>query len=40
MEDVDFSYDGKKQILHDISLWAKPGQKIALVGAPVPARPP
>jgi len=33
MEDVDFSYDGKKQILHDISLWAKPGQKIAFVGA-------
>ena len=33
MEDVDFSYDGEKQILHDISLWAKPGQKIAFVGA-------
>ena len=32
-EDVDFSYDGKKMILHDISLWAKPGQKIAFVGA-------
>ena len=33
MEDVDFSYDGKKTVLHDISLWAKPGQKIAFVGA-------
>lgn len=33
MEHVDFSYDGKKEILHDISLWAKPGQKIAFVGA-------
>lgn len=30
---VDFSYDGKKTILHDISLYAKPGQKIAFVGA-------
>ena len=33
MEDVDFSYDGKKMVLHDISLWATPGQKIAFVGA-------
>ena len=33
MEHVDFSYDGKKEILHDIYLWAKPGQKIAFVGA-------
>ena len=33
MEHVDFSYDGKKEILHDISLCAKPGQKIAFVGA-------
>ena len=30
---VDFSYDGKKTVLHDISLYAKPGQKIAFVGA-------
>lgn len=30
---VDFSYDGKKVILHDISLYAKPNQKIAFVGA-------
>ena len=33
MEGVDFSYDGQKDVLHDISLWAKPGQKIAFVGA-------
>jgi len=31
--DVDFSYDGKKQVLYDVSLFAKPGQKIAFVGA-------
>ncbi len=24
MEDVDFSYDGEKQILHEIPLWARP----------------
>lgn len=30
---VDFSYDGKKLVLHDISLYAKPNQKIAFVGA-------
>ena len=30
---VDFGYDEKKLVLHDISLWAKPGQKIAFVGA-------
>ncbi len=31
--DVSFSYDGKREVIHDISLFAKPGQKIALVGA-------
>ncbi len=31
--DVDFSYDGKKLVLDDISLYAKPGQKIAFVGS-------
>jgi len=31
--DVDFSYDGEKVILHNISLYAKPGQKVAFVGA-------
>jgi ATP-binding cassette subfamily B protein len=32
-ESVTFSYDGKKTVLNDISLYAKPGQKIALVGS-------
>ncbi len=30
---VDFSYEEDKQVLYDISMYAKPGQKIALVGA-------
>jgi len=30
---VDFSYKKDKQILYDINLYAKPGQKIAFVGA-------
>ena len=33
MENVDFGYTEGKTILHDISLYAKPGQKIAFVGA-------
>ncbi|MBQ0009299.1 MAG: ABC transporter ATP-binding protein [Firmicutes bacterium] len=33
LDHVDFSYDGKKMILHDISIYAHPGQQIALVGA-------
>lgn len=32
-ENVSFSYDGKKTVLHDVSLYAKPGQKIAFVGS-------
>ncbi len=32
-ENVTFSYDGKKTVLEDVSLYAKPGQKIALVGS-------
>lgn len=32
-KDVDFAYTSGKTILHDISLYAKPGQKIAFVGA-------
>lgn len=32
-DDVDFGYTDDKVILHNISLWAKPGQKIAFVGA-------
>ncbi len=31
--DVTFGYTRKKTILHDISLYAKPGQKVAFVGA-------
>ena len=31
--DVDFSYDGKKQVLNDVTLYAHPGQKIAFVGS-------
>ena len=31
--DVTFGYDPKKPVLHDITWFAKPGQKIALVGA-------
>ena len=30
---VDFSYNPDKQILHDVTLYGKPGQKIAFVGA-------
>ena len=33
MVDVDFGYEENKQVLFDISLYAKPGQKIAFVGA-------
>ncbi len=31
--DVDFEYVPNKPVLHDISLYAKPGQKVAFVGA-------
>ena len=31
--DVDFAYVPGKTVLHDVSLWAEPGQKIAFVGA-------
>ncbi len=30
---VDFGYEEGKQVLHDITLYAKPGQKVAFVGA-------
>ncbi len=33
MENVDFGYVPEKQVLCDVSLYAKPGQKIAFVGA-------
>ena len=32
-DDVDFAYEEGKTILHDITLFAKPGQKLAFVGA-------
>lgn len=32
-EHVDFSYDGKNKILKDVTFYANPGEKIALVGA-------
>ncbi len=33
MDDVDFGYDTDKIVLHNITLYAKPGQKVAFVGA-------
>ncbi len=33
LTDVDFGYKPEKQVLHNISLYAKPGQKVAFVGA-------
>ena len=33
LKEVDFGYEENKMVLHDISLYAKPGQKIAFVGA-------
>ncbi|HJB42861.1 MAG TPA: ABC transporter ATP-binding protein/permease [Candidatus Gemmiger avicola] len=32
-KDVDFGYDPKKIVLHDITLYGRPGQKIAFVGS-------
>ncbi len=32
-EHVAFSYDPEKTVLHDVSLFAEPGQKIAFVGS-------
>ena len=32
-DDVDFGYTPEKTVLHDITLFAKPGQKIAFVGS-------
>ena len=31
--DVDFGYTEEKQVLHDVSVFAEPGQKVAFVGA-------
>ena len=33
MFDVDFAYEEGKDVLHDITLYAEPGQKVAFVGA-------
>ena len=33
LDDVDFGYTPEKLVLHNISLYAKPGQKIAFVGS-------
>ena len=33
LDHVDFSYVPEKPVLHDVSLYAKPGQKVAFVGA-------
>ena len=33
MVDVDFGYEEGKEVLHDVSVYAEPGQKVAFVGA-------
>ena len=33
MTDVDFAYEEGKPVLHDVSVFAEPGQKVAFVGA-------
>ena len=33
LDHVDFSYEAGKQVLFDLTLYAKPGQKVAFVGA-------
>ncbi len=33
LEDVDFAYVPDKVVLHDVTLYAEPGQKVAFVGA-------
>ena len=33
MVDVDFEYEAGKPVLHDVSVFAEPGQKVAFVGA-------
>ena len=33
LSDVDFSYDGKHTVLHEVNVYARPGQKVAFVGA-------
>ncbi len=33
MADVDFGYEPGKDVLHDVTVYAEPGQKVAFVGA-------
>ncbi len=33
LKDVDFSYDGSHTVLHGVNVFARPGQKVAFVGA-------
>lgn len=33
LDDVDFGYDEDKTVLHNVTLFAEPGQKVAFVGA-------
>ncbi len=33
MTEVDFGYEENKMVLHDVSVYAEPGQKVAFVGA-------
>ena len=33
LTDVDFAYEAGKEVLHDVSVYAEPGQKVAFVGA-------
>ncbi|MBC8536261.1 ABC transporter ATP-binding protein [Feifania hominis] len=33
LSEVDFAYEQGKTVLHDVSLYAEPGQKVAFVGA-------
>lgn len=33
LQDVDFGYEAEKPVLHDVTLFAEPGQKVAFVGA-------
>ena len=40
LEDVDFGYNSNKIVLHDINMYAQPGQKIAFVALPAPEKPP
>ena len=38
LTDVDFAYEEGKEVLHDVSVYAEPGQKVAFVGATGPGK--